>query len=402
MKHLVKIIVISFTLVACQSTAPSKKVKVPNKEQQIEKGVTFLKSQISQGKQEKRLDLAVIYSASFDPATRMLAKPVLEQLVEEDNIDAIILFSQLEYLGRLGYVSDARLIEHYQRILEKKPDTIDDYKVEKAEMTKALQQKFTEFKRLYDENHQLCEQPLSPSITALEEKPNTYLVVKYFEQCLARYSVKNAEQRLKVMAKIQALVCSTKPSDKVCVSEGYEALSAGLEGLQPSFVNAAAIRNVYKSHKTSLRSEWGNRGQYLTPPTFKVMDKSLRAFNDKDVNGSLEMLFEYKASRPDMNAYDLAYMENFMAYTLYSRGEEGDLALAIEHAKRTLASDQLEYKSHWKLFDFLANLYIVNEQYGNYIELIGNYIVDNQGSLELIPVNRGALSNASASSASVY
>jgi len=47
----------------------------------------------------------------------------------------------------------------------------------------------------------------------------------------------------------------------------------------------------------------------------------------------------------------------------------------------------------WELFDLLADVYFNNEEYSKYITMIGNYILDNQLDMDLIPV--GSLSKTS-------
>ena len=38
--------------------------------------------------------------------------------------------------------------------------------------------------------------------------------------------------------------------------------------------------------------------------------------------------------------------------------------------------------------DFPPYVYLNNEEYSKYITMIGNYIIENQGDMDLIPVNR--------------
>ena len=387
MKRLITIIAASLFLTACQSTAPKITVIEPSKEQQLNRSVAFLQSEISSGKQEKRYDLALIYSTSFEKNKRRLARPIFEQLVEEGHVDAIVFFAQLEFVGQLGNASERLFKEYYQKIKDKSPSVIKNYEDEKAEMETALELHFSSIKKLYDENSHLCEQPLEQPISKLERNSNTYLVVKYFNRCLESYSIKNSKQRLQVMSKFQVIICSTRENDKICISEGYNALSSGLNSIEQSFVVAAAVRNIYKSHKALLRKKSGVQKRYPSPKTGDVVVKAFDAYNENDLDKSSQILINYIENEIQLSLYDIAYVQKFVSTILISRDKAGDIKLAIEYANKAISSNELSFKDHWELFDFLADVYLINEEYSKYIAMIGNYIIDNQGNMDLIPVS---------------
>jgi len=393
MKSIITAIVASLFLIACQSTSPKVIVNTLDKEQQLNKNVAFLKSEISLGKQEKRYDLALIYSSSFEQNKRKLAKPLLKQLVEEEDVNAIVLLAQLEFLGRLGYVSDSLFKEHYKKIIDKDPEAIKNYKDEKAEMETALELNFSSMKQLYDENKHLCEQPLEQPEIDFDKNSDAYLVAKYFYSCLEKYSIKNSKQRLQVMSEFQAIMCNTKESNKTCISEGYNALSLGLNSIEESFVVAAAIRNIYKSHKDQLRKKNGLQKRNPSSETGKVLVKAFDAYNESDLDKSSEILISYITNTKQLTPFDKAYVEKFISQILFQRDKEGDTELVISYANRALSSNELSYKDHWDLFDLLSDIYLHNEEYSKYINLIGNYILENQGNMDLIPVNSISESN---------
>lgn len=244
MNRSITIIAISLLLIACQSTSPKVTVNEPSKEQQLDSNIAFLQAEIASGKKERRYDLALMYSASFDQNTRKLAKPILADLVAEDNIDAIVLFAQLEFLGKLGSTSDRLFNKYYKSIKDNSPSVVKNYDYEKAEMENTVALNFLAIKKLYDGNHRLCEQPLDQSINQLKSDANTYLVVKYFNRCLEDYSINNSRQRLRVISKFQEINCSTKEEEKVCISKGYNELSSGLDSAERSFVVAADRKSV--------------------------------------------------------------------------------------------------------------------------------------------------------------
>jgi hypothetical protein len=387
MKRLLNIIAVSLLLTACQSTAPKIIVNEPSKEQQINRNIEFLQSEISSGEQERRYDLALIYSSSFEQNKRKLAKPILEQLVKEGHVDAIVLFAQLEFLGKLGNTSEKLFKEYYQKIKDKDPSVINNYENEKSEMEIALELHFPSIKQLYDESIHLCEQPLEHPISKLEINSNTYLVAKYLNRCLENYSIKNSKQRLQVMSKFQAIICSTMENDKICISEGYNALSFGLNSTEQSFVVAAAVRNIYKSHKALLSKKTGVQNRSPSPQTGKVVSKAFEAYNENDLDKSSQILIDHINYESKLSLYDIAYMQRFISNILLLRDKEGDTKLAIEYANKALNSNELSYKDHWELFDLLSNLYLNNEEYSKYISMIGNYILENQGDMDLIPVS---------------
>ncbi len=387
MKRFINIIAVSLLLTGCQSTSPKITVNEPTKEQQLNRNIAFLQSEISSGKQEKRYDLALIYSASFEQNKRKLARPILEQLVEDGNVDAIVLFAQLEFLGQLGNTSDRLFKEYYQRIKDEAPSVIKNYVDEKAEMETAVELHFFSIKQLYDKNNHLCEQPLEQPISILEKNSNTYLVVKYFNRCLENYSITNSKQRLQVMSKFQAIICSTKENDKVCISEGYDALSSGLNSIEQSFVVATAVRNIYKSYKSLLRKNSSVQKRYPSSKTGKVVVKSFDAYNEDDLDTSSQILIKYIEKEKQLSLYDIAYVQKFISNILISRDKYGDSQIAIEYANKAINSNELSFKDHWELFDLLADVYLNNEEYSKYIAMIGNYIIENQGNMDLIPVN---------------
>ena len=387
MKRLINIIAVSLLLTACQSTSPKVTVNELSKEQQLNRNIAFLQSEISSGKQEKRYDLALIYSTSFEQNKRKLARPILKQLVEENNVDAIVFLAQLEFLGQLGNTSDELFKKYYQRIKDKAPSVIKNYDDEKAEMETAVELHFNSIKQLYDENSHLCEQPLEQSLGNLEKNSNTYLVAKYFSWCLEKYSIKNSKQRLQVMSKFQAIICSTKENDKICISEGYNALSSGLNSIEQSFVVAAAVRNIYKSHKALLRKSSGVQQRYPSPKTGKVVVKAFDAYNENDLDKSSQILINYIENETQLSLFDSAYVQKFISNILVLRDKEGDAKLAIEYANKALNSNELSFKYHWELFDLLADIYLNNEEYSKYIAMIGSYIIESQGDMDLIPVN---------------
>ncbi|ABE55140.1 hypothetical protein Sden_1856 [Shewanella denitrificans OS217] len=327
-----------------------------------------------------------MYAASFDQNKRKLARPILEELVEEGNDDAILFFAQLEFVGQLGNTSDRLFKEYYQRIKDKDSSVIKGYEEEKAEMETVIELHFPSIKKLYNENNHLCEQPLEHSISALEKNANTYLVAKYFNQCLAKYSIMNSRQRLQAMSKFQAIVCSTKKNGKICISEGYDALSSGLNSVEHSFTVATVVRDIYTSYKELLRKKSGVQKRYPSSKTTDVVTKAFDTYNENNLDKSSEMLINYLNNEPKLSSYDIASVQRIISNFLYLREKEGDIALAIEYANKALNSNELYFKEHWELFDFLSNLYISNEEYSKYIKMIGDYILENQGDMDLIPI----------------
>ncbi len=387
MKRTITIIALSLLLIACQSTSPKITVNEPSKEQQLDSNIAFLQAEIASGKNERRYDLALMYSASFDQNTRKLAKPILADLVAEDNIDAIVLFAQLEFLGKLGSTSDRLFNKYYQSIKDNSPSVVKDYDYEKAEMENTVALNFLAIKKLYDENHHLCEQPLDQSINQLKNDANTYLVVKYFNRCLEDYSINNSRQRLSVISKFQEINCSTKEDEKVCISQGYSELSSGLDSAERSFVVAAALRNIYKSHKDLLRNKSGVQKRSPSLKTAKVVTKAFEAYNEKNIDKSCQILINYMHNETKLSAFDTAYMQQFLAKALLLKDTNTDTRLAIEYANKALKSDELSFKEHWGLFDLLSDVYLNNEEYAKYIDMIGNYILENQGDMDLIPAS---------------
>ena len=391
MKKLITVMVASLFLTACQSTAPKTTVNVLDREQQINRTIESLKSDIaSSDSQQKRYDLALIYAASFDQSKRKLARPILQQLVEEEYKDSVVLLAQFDFIGQFGLVSDKLFEQYGKEIEEKKPSLIESFEKEKSEMETTLALHFSSIKQLYDNNYLLCEQPLDQGKDTLEKNSNTYLVVKYFNRCLEKYSTKSAKKRLQVMAKFQELNCSAHPSDKVCFSEGYNALSLGLNSVEPSFIIAAALRDIYRSHKDSLRKSSGVGKRYSSSKTTQVILNAFDAYNDKDLDRSYQMLVDYLAENPKLSAYDIAYLQKTITNFLLSRDKDGDTKLAIEYANKALASNELYYKEHWELFDLLSEVYLSNDEYVKYINMVGNYIVENQGEMELLPTKNSA------------
>jgi hypothetical protein len=387
MNRSITIIAISLLLIACQSTSPKVTVNEPSKEQQLDSNIAFLQAEIASGKKERRYDLALMYSASFDQNTRKLAKPILADLVAEDNIDAIVLFAQLEFLGKLGSTSDRLFNKYYKSIKDNSPSVVKNYDYEKAEMENTVALNFLAIKKLYDGNHHLCEQPLDQSINQLKSDANTYLVVKYFNRCLEDYSINNSGQRLRVISKFQEINCSTKEEEKVCISKGYNELSSGLDSAERSFVVAAALRNIYKSHKDLLRNKTGVQKRSPSLKTAKVVTKAFEAYNEKNIDKSCQILINYMHEETKLSAFDTAYMQQFLAKALLLKDTNTDTRLAIEYANKALKSDELSFKEHWGLFDLLSDVYLNNEEYTKYIDMIGNYILENQGDMDLIPAS---------------
>ena len=139
-----------------------------------------------------------------------------------------------------------------------------------------------------------------------------------------------------------------------------------------------------------MRKSSGVGKRYSSSKTTQVILNAFDAYNDKDLDRSYQMLVDYLAENPKLSAYDIAYLQKTITNFLLSRDKDGDTKLAIEYANKALASNELYYKEHWELFDLLSEVYLSNDEYVKYINMVGNYIVENQGEMELLPTKNSA------------
>lgn len=386
MKLLTFLLFTTLLITGCQSTPTTSVRQSSSRTQQIESVINTLQAEISAGNENKKYELALIYVASFDQNKRFLAKALLEDLAKQQHIDALILLAQLEFTGRMGIVSDRLFAENYQVIQAKDPSVITNYEREKSEMVNALENHFSALKSNYDSSFQLCEQPLKNATPQLEPNAAAYLYVKYLNTCLETYSLKNSQQRLQAMAKFQTIVCSTKDNDKVCIGEGYQALSAGYKMAKPSFVVAAALRNIYKTHKSLLQKEQATQKRYPSNAVSDVVIKAFDAYNKQQINESCQILQTYLENTPKLTAFDTAYIQKTLANLLIVREQHEDLATAIHYLSSAFKSNEFSGEEQLQLFDTLSDAYFRNAEYSKYVSLIGDYIVENQGTMDLLPV----------------
>ena len=385
--HRITSLLLTVLLASCQTTSPKIEKKKLTNEQTIDQTAEYLKSKIAEGKTEEQFSLALIYSGSFEQDKRKLAEPILQELAKNGDVDATVLLAKLEFLGRFGYISEDLFTSKYQLIKDNEPTAIENYENEKSQVVNLLSSNFDKVKSIYDSNQHLCEQPLKAPITSLSNAADDYLHVKYFYDCIETYSVQNSGERLRVMAEYLELICANKNNDKICMSKGYEALSVGRLTNDNGFVVAAALRDIFKTHKVKLRTSSYGSNPYTSNQTTDTLLTAIELYNKDDFDKSSQTLIDYLTNHPDINAYDKAYVEKFVASILFSKANEEGYELGIVYANKALASKALSDKDHNELFDLVADVYFTNEQYTTYIATIGRYILDNQQSMDIIPAN---------------
>ncbi len=136
-----------------------------------------------------------------------------------------------------------------------------------------------------------------------------------------------------------------------------------------------------------MRNKSGVQKRSPSLKTAKVVTKAFEAYNEKNIDKSCQILIKYMHDETKLSAFDTAYMQQFLAKALLLKDTNTDTRLAIEYANKALKSDELSFKEHWGLFDLLSDVYLNNEEYAKYMDMIGNYILENQGDMDFIPAS---------------
>ncbi|MCS4309664.1 hypothetical protein M2404_004041 [Rheinheimera pacifica] len=384
MKLVAFVLFFSFMVTACQSTGPREVVKKQSNEQYIHQRANALKAEMYSWHDDKKYELALLYSFSFYQRKRKLAIPLLKELADKGHIESITLLTALEFMGDLGYVSDASFEKYQAEIKIKDPKHFSSYKSDQDDLMHISSEYFNEVKIIYDSTHHLCEQLIDQHVSSLERSPKAYLLVSYLNRCLTKYSVRNSSSRLMAIAKYQELLCKVGNVKENCISEGYAALSSGSYNLENASETAAALRKIYRNHKLKLAETSGLGLGSMLKRTGTALSAAFKSHDAGEFSEGIDILLNYLKNNPQLNPHDTALVQRAVSVLLMRRADKGDLELAAEYGRKAFDSNDLEYDLHWKTFDSVADLYYINKDYINYIAFISNHIIANQGSMDII------------------
>lgn len=384
MKSAFFILVVILMITACQSTSPKVFLNFPGYEQRFKIGEDHFKAEILAGNESKKLDLAVLYYSNFYLKNRKLALPLLKELEAKGDMQGITLLAILEYKGALGYVSDETFIKYEREIENYDVNELVRYKNERDTFIELLSTNFQEVKAFYDSSHHLCEQRIDSHVSRLENNPKAYLATKYLESCLDTYSIYNSELRFKALAKYENLRCMKPERTKICLNDGYTALSKGEYKSEQAHGVAAALKDVYANHKSKLLKINVLDKRETLSGTSRVIAKAFYAREEGNISAGIDMLLDYIKDNPRLNPYDIAFLQSFLAKMLIIRAEKGDLGKAAGYAEEALNSNELSYSDQSTLFDMLADVYYKDKEYEKYVSLISEHILARQGTMDLI------------------
>ncbi|SEH55376.1 hypothetical protein SAMN05660691_00079 [Rheinheimera pacifica] len=384
MKLVVFVLFFSSMVTACQSASPRGIVKKQSYEQEIHERANALKAEMYSWHDDKKYELALLYSFSFYQRRRKLAIPLLKELADKGHMESITVLTGLEFMGDLGYVSDASFEKYQADIKVKDPEHFSSYKSDQDDLMHISSEYFNEVKIIYDSTYHLCEQLIDQHVSSLERSPKTYLLLSYLNRCLTKYSVRNSSSRLMATAKYQELLCKVGNVKENCISEGYAALSSGSYNLENASETAAALRKIYRNHKLKLAETSGLGFGSMTKSTGAALTAAFKSHDAGEFSEGVDILLNYLKNNPKLNPHETAFVHRGVSLLLIRRSGKGDLELAAEYGRKALDSNELEYESHWNTFDLVADLYYQNKDYINYIAFISNHIIANQGSMDII------------------
>lgn len=354
-------------------------------EQLIDTEVSELLSSVAAGHTSAKLDLAKQYTNSYKLEKRKLAVAILKELVTQGDEKAIVFLATKEYLGTLGYVSEKLLLDNKGLNDEEFKLFVDDVVSFKNKVSVVMASRFDDVKSLYDKNIHLCEQPVSDAMVGLVNNSEAHLSLYYFRVCLLKYSVKNSRERLLVLSRFEEIF-GTKESGKVSISLGYKALGDAVYTSNETdvFVAAVVLRNIFSTHKNYLMA-WDSNYGVITEKTGTLVAKAYGEYKSNRVSNAVEMLVNFLNTEKDIQPFDRAYVQNFIAKLEAGRDGNDSRKNAIKYAELALSARVLNRSDESSLVSLLGNLYMLNKEHAKYIDLVGNYILRNQGDMDLVP-----------------
>ncbi len=375
-------------LAGCQSTQTSAPVKTKNyvTAQDVleykEKMVAELGSTASI---KEKYELGILYSMSYDQATRKKGLPLITEAAESGNPQAAFSLIANETLGSFGYVSNDSFPKYKDQLNEKELKIAEETYSKTNPNYLHFVNNFDAYQSSYVEYQSVCAQPLDAQPVDITKTRMGYMQFGYVKSCLEKYATKESAKRLAALSALAEAACD-KSSDTVCVAEGYKALSLSDINASSEKSIAYSLRKILDTHKRYLRPTIGNPKRY--PARRHTAEVFLQAADDVEAENydlaisKLLNLFKDKS----LPAYDRAFVNNYIGKIYYVRKADGDRKSAIRHINFALDSNQLGLDDHYESLRQMFDMLILDGQYKEAISQISSFIIKNQKDFDLIPV----------------
>lgn len=375
---------------SCKSVGDNTTGATSNKpqntyEEKLDQRASGLLSDIASGDEEARYKLAELYVSSYKQEKRKLAEPLLRKLADDGNKKAVEYLSLLEYRGALGYVSDKMLIQNKDLKDKKFKEKYDSYLDLKNSVSQLIDTNFSAAKTVYDKNFHLCEQPVSNSMQTLEHNANAHLSMSYYMLCLKNHSVKNSRERFLAIAEYEDLLPS-KETNKIPVSLGYRLLSNSLYTSNEKELLAVTyvLRGIFLNNLDYLYSWKLKNKNSLSSDSSDIASQAYRKYVEDHQNDAINLLVAYLNNEKNLKPYDIAYIQAFIVRIEGGRNK-GNESNIFKYGESALASKLLMPVDETAVVQVLGDRYLVNKEFAKYIDLVGNYILRNQGDMDLVP-----------------
>jgi hypothetical protein len=383
-----------FVILAVHLITACQIIQVPNWQnydnQDLKQNVIHsTEAKVLLGEPKAKLDRANIYLLDPLQNERQKAKPLLQQLAEIGNVDAMYLLAGGQALGFFGEFSLQDYIKYKSKLDETKPDFKQDLDAEKLEWQALLNNQFEAMQVAYQRALPLCEQPLTDMPKSLE-KNTAYGVPKYLRYCLEKYSFNtDVQARLLSIADFAQFHCNEKDPDKMCISEGYRHLATGNFSQDMTedqlFISASAMRNIYNSHKRKFVVYTKNLNSvYLNDTIGTQINEALGLYEKKDVDGAISIL-KKSLSNNKLTSYDRAYTERFLGNMYAVKSDDVSYPFAIKYLENALASQILSPEHNFQMYELISNLHLSHQQSKKYLLRMTKLLSQKEPQYQFIP-----------------
>ena len=365
----------------------------------LQKSIKRLAKKTKKGDRDAAMELAAIYIGSYRLEQRMKAVPLLKDLADKDDSEAMWRYVAASLGGYFGE-SSLQIALEYQAVLETEyPDAWAEFVRIDEHHRRAFNDR-ARAKSLYENAFPYCEQPGNNDGFLTDD--DSHLSLRFIRVCLSRYSfLSNARERLMALSELARYECEIvgRPNaEKICTDSGYSLLATGNfeDATDLEFRSASHVATeMFDNHLLKLRPfVEGKAAQPVRKQVYERFVEAQRRIDQQQYDSALtiiDALVESAQSDDKLSDYEMVNALNYRGFLTYQLERSDETISAYEAILEMDAAGEVNMV--WQTNKTLLQMYVLTEQYRKALKFFANIVAQAPAEIELIP--REAVSAAS-------